>query len=287
MAALRAHVAELTQVTDQSLEPIQENAYRLATQPAYFVKLIADEDRLGQNELRVHQDILKKAQIPRPELVYQMKIPGATIACWDWLEGTDLRYQGRDWLVQAFEHLGRFHAQQRHEGPLESPVTQRRYDTVEDLLEVDLATLVRQHPETVRKAALKARGLLGMGYATFIHGDMHPGNLRLAREGLKFVDWGYCIPSLNLFDLGYIETVELDDPGEGTPWWTILPGEACLVLPAYFAACGMGGVDYDQVQLAVMFWSKLWAYENCVKFGNSADAVKVANQLMKMASLLS
>ncbi len=215
--ALKAQVPEFAQAADLRLEPIQEKAYRLATQPAYFVKLIEDEDRLGQNELRVHQDILRKGRIPRPELVYQVKIPDATIACWEWLEGADLRYQGRDLLVQAFEHLGMFHVQQRHGGPLESPVTQRRYKTVEELLGTELTDLAKQHPQPVCKAALTAHGLLRMGYATVIHGDMHPGNLRLTKQGLKFVDWGYCIPSLNLFDLGYIETLDLADPGEEIP----------------------------------------------------------------------
>jgi thiamine kinase-like enzyme len=138
----------------------------------------------------------------------------------------------------------------------------------------------------VREAAGKASSLLSVGYATTIHGDMHPGNLRTTGEGLKFVDWGYCIPSLNLFDLGYIETIAWDDPPTGSPWWTITPGEACEILPAYHAACGLTGVDYQQVQLAVMFWSKLWAYENCMKFSNPADAAINQEHLVRLAGLL-
>lgn len=186
-------------------------------------------------------------------------------------------------LPQAFEQLGLFHVSQQHTGPVQSPVTQRRYETVQSLLTIEMDYLGRHHPEPIQHAARKAGALLKVGYATVIHGDMHPGNLRLTKQGLKFVDWGYCIPSLNLFDLGYVETVVFDDPDEASPWWIITPEEARAVLPAYYAVSGLTGLDYDRVQLAVMFWSKLWAYENCMKFGNSTEAVKVQRQLKQLA----
>jgi hypothetical protein len=279
-------IPEFVQIETGHLGQIQENAYCLDTQPRYFIKVISDNDRLGQNELRVHQGVLATASIPRPDLVYQIKLPGITIACWEWLEGADLRTQRRDLLPEAFEQLGLFHAQQRHAGQVESPITQRVYDTVQRLVEAEILYLARHHEEQIRKAAGLAGSLLGTGYATVIHGDMHPGNLHLTGQGLKFVDWGYCIPSLNLFDLGYIETIEFYNPDEEMPWWIIRPDEARSVLPAYYAAFGLGGVDYDLVQLAVMFWSRLWAYENCVKFKNKLDAAKSRKQLVTLASLM-
>lgn len=283
---LQTQVPEFSHAGSLHFEPIQENAYRLDTQPSYFVKVIADDDRLGQNELRVNQEVLATASIPRPELVYRVKMPGATVACWEWLEGTDLRTQGRELLPQAFELLGRFHARQRHDGAVESPVTQSSYASVQQMLEGELATFSQRHPLAVQRSAWKAGEFLSLGYATILHGDSHPGNLRLTVEGLKFIDWGYSIPSLNFFDLGYIETIAWDDPDAGSPWWTITPAEACEILPAYYAACGLAGVDYQQVQLAVMFWSKLWAYENCLKFTNPADAITNQEHLIRLASLL-
>jgi hypothetical protein len=283
---LQAQVPEFSNTGSLHLELIQENTYRLFSQPPYFVKVIADDDRLGQNELRVNKDVLATDSIARPELVYRIKMPGATLACWEWLEGTDLRTRNRELLPQAFKLLGRFHVRQRYDGPVESPVTQCSYASVQQMLEDELATFSRRHPLPVQRSAEKAGELLSLGYATILHGDMHPGNLRFTAEGLKFVDWGYSIPSLNLFDLGYIETIAWNDPLTGSPWWTITPAEACTILPAYYAACGLTGADYRQVQLAVMYWSKLWAYENCLKYGDKPGASSVRNQLAQLAVLI-
>jgi hypothetical protein len=283
--ALKTKIPELAHGEEFTLEIIQENAYHLHTHPPYFVKYIADGDRLGRNEIWANQTIMPEATIPRPTLVFTVKTVDATIICWEWLDGIDLRYQQRNLLPQAFEQLGYFHAQQRHTNPVSSLVTHGTYDTLKDLLEAELAFLTRYHAEAVRQEVMTAFTLLETGFATYLHGDLHPGNIRITEQGLKFVDWGYCTSSLCFFDLGYIQTINFDDPEEDNHWWCITPEEAQLVLPAYYKACGLGGYDYFHIHRAVMLWSKLWAYHNCIKNGDEFSAEKCRKHIARLIAL--
>ena len=66
--ALKTKIPELTQSDEHKLEIIQENAYHLHTHPPYFIKYVADGDRLGKNEIWVNQTILPKPQSPHRPL---------------------------------------------------------------------------------------------------------------------------------------------------------------------------------------------------------------------------
>ncbi len=98
--------------------------------------------------------------------------------------------------------------------------------------------------DTVKAKCREMWRTLAAGYPTLIHGDLHPGNLRLTTRGLFFVDWGYARQTLNFFDLDYVRLLPM--PGETEqPWWLITPDEATAVLPAYFAACGLAHLAPD------------------------------------------
>jgi len=270
---LKEQRREFSNIDKQQLEHVQERAYHLHTAPSYFLKWIPNDDRLGQNEIWVNQTILQKCDFSTPSLKFTIKLEEGSIACWKWLDGTDLRHQNRDYLPQAFAQLGRFHAQQRHQQTVYSLITHQGFDTIKELLKAELDFLCTYHDASVIRKAKTAFLLLELGYPTYIHGDMHPGNLRLMGNSLRFVDWGYCISSVNLFDLGYIETVRFQSTEE-SGWWNITPDEAKTVLPAYFEASGLDCNNIDQIQRAVMLWSKLWSYYNCVKNDKKTEAVK-------------
>jgi hypothetical protein len=279
--ALKTGRSQFAMVEPDQLEPLQDGVYHLRTTPPYFIKWIPEDDLLGNNEIWVNQAILSKASIPTPRLIFTIKVVGASIAVWEWLEGLDLRYQHRDWLPRAFTLLGHFHAEQRHVGRMESLITHHSFESVKDLLKAELGFLCTGLENHVCKKAAWAFSLLEAGYPTLVHGDAHPGNIRLTDAGLKFVDWGYCASSLNLFDLGYIQNISQPRP-VSDEWWHITKDEAGLVLSAYYDACGIKNPDIDRIQWAVVFWSKLWGYHNCLKKGDPIEAETVRLQINEL-----
>lgn len=265
-----------------AIEKLGENIYCLEQEERrFFAKWIADDDERGRNELEINRTVLRRASLPVPALLHVLPAGQGRLALWEWVGGGDLRQEGRDLLPQAFRLLGRFHADQRHTGPLFSPATGRAYPSVRDLLQGEADSLGALLPPSYRPrcAALLLR--LACGYPTLIHGDMHPGNVRLAPDGLRFVDWGYARPSLNLFDLDYIRSVDLGDAAD--EWWHIRPAEAGQILPAYFEAAGLGGCDYRAVHRGVMLWAALWAHANLTR-AHDFPAQKVCRQ--RIARLL-
>ena len=273
---IKALKPKFTQADETLLDPVQQNAFHLRTSPPYFIKWIPENDTRGNNEIWVNQNILANAKIPTPKLVCTAKTENATIICWEWLEGTDLRLQHRDKLPEAFALLGAFHAEYRCEKSGESLVTRRIYKSPGELIAADLEFLCSLHDTNVYTLSKKILKILEEGFPTYIHGDMHPGNIRSTRNGLKIVDWGYCQQSLNFFDLGYIQSEDLVTDGSD-PWWNITPAETGKVLPGYYASCELSHLDPYQVQHAVMLWSELWSYSNAIKNGIHSGA-EIAKQ---------
>lgn len=282
--ALKNKVPEFASINEQQLEYIQAGAYCLHTTPSYFIKWIPNSDQLGQNEIWVNQNILKKVDIPTPRLICTIKAEEVSIACWEWLDGKDLRFQHRDWLPLAFAKLGEFHAQQHNNQPVYSPTTLRSYNTISELLKTELEFLCSYHDSYVLQKARSLFSLLELGYPTYIHGDLHPGNIRLIGNNLKFVDWSYCKNSLSLFDLSYIETISFEG-AVANEWWQITPEESALILPLYYKACGLNEFDFKQTHHAVMLWSKLWSYSNCIKNDNKNEALICRQHIDQLISL--
>jgi len=264
---------------------IQENAYCLHTSRGdFFLKWFAHNDPIGQNELAVNQKILPGSPIAAPRLLFVQAAPGGKLAAWPWLKGSDLRSGQRGLLVQAFTQLGRFHAARRHIGAVYSPVTHHAYTSVPDLLSADLQVLCSGFSEAVWAACRQHFTRLEAGYPTVIHGDMHPGNIYQTADGLWFTDWGYALSSLNLFDLDYIECCEPVQPGTRS-WWSITPQEAESILPAYFDACGMGGVDHHRLQRAVMVYNELRSHANARKHRDEAARIESAARVKALLGL--
>ncbi|GEM_PF-5809762 len=244
-------------VRERDLHKLGESAYRLCSHPSWFLKWMAEDDARGANEIAVNRTLLQDGTIDVPQWIGVATLPDGKIACWEWLDGVDLRDR-RERLPEAFAQIGRFHRRHRHRGTVFSLIDHRAYPSVEALLEGEADLLCRQYNEAAcgRIRAIFAR--LRIGYSTIIHGDFHPGNLRLADGRLKVVDWGFCASSLNLFELGYVEAME---PCR-QEWWRIRCEEAEAVLATYYRAAGLEGVDFRAVHRAVMLWAELWAYAN-------------------------
>lgn len=268
LAAL-ASCALPSPVTATDLVLLQERVYQLRSGPEhFFIKWIADDDPKGLHELAINQVLVDQHQLATPRLLFTARCATGTVAGWEWLTGDDLRHQHRDWLPTAFAMLGRFHQAHRYDGPLVSPTTEQRFGTIRQLLDAELDFLggwyiVEQ--DTIKARCREMWRTLEAGYPTLIHGDLHPGNLRLTAQGLFFVDWSYARQTLNFFDLDYVQSIRL--PGETEqPWW-LIPPTAAAVLPAYFAACGLAHLAPEPVHLAVMAWNELRNhYHGCQRY---------------------
>jgi hypothetical protein len=121
-AALPATVEEYLGAPPYTLVPLQENTYclRSATQ-LLFLKQIPPEDWSGHNEIRINQELQATSFFPAPRLLFTVAIDQATLAGWEWAEGSDLRQRQQGALPRAFAELGRFHAAHRNTRPVCSP----------------------------------------------------------------------------------------------------------------------------------------------------------------------
>ena len=272
--ALREKLPSLRGITSKDLEVVQAQAYRLLIDPPWFVKWIPADDALGQNEIKVNQTVLQGWESVAPRLLHVLHLENGVIGCWEWLDGDDLRYHRRHLLPRAFAKLGGFHLAQRHSGKVFSLITQEAYESPKELLEAEYLLLCSYHRERIsQKAKPYFSLLLEAGFPTQIHGDLHPGNIRLQAGEVRLVDWSYSRRSLNLFDLSYVESIRQESAGLDE-WWIITPDESLEVLSAYGTVVGVPAEKMFQVQRAVMVWAKLWAYHNSVRHGNKSAAEK-------------
>lgn len=271
LRALREQKPEFANINEKYLEQVQEHAYHLHATHPLFVKWFSKDDTLGKNEIRVNQRVLQKHEDLAPRLIQIIQLEDGVIGCWEWLTGSDLRYKYRNYLPKAFAKLGNFHKAHRHDQVIYSLITQQAYNTSKELLEAEYKFLCSYHEDEIAKKAKPIFSKLETGFPTNVHGDLHPGNIKLSNGELKFIDWGYSKSSINLFDLSYVETIHCED-SNANEWWVIAPKEAQEVLSAYFGAIGMPVEKIDQIHRAVMLWTKLWAYYNCVRYKNQAEA---------------
>jgi hypothetical protein len=259
---LKAHHPEWL-ADDWHLLQIQEFAYRFQyDEKTLFIKWILGSDLNGLNEIKINQTWLPDSELHTPQLIMVLPSESGYLAAWEWIEGKDLRNQHRELLSQAFAQIGRYHQAHRNRAPVISPISKHEYSSIPEMLKGELALLCADFPDPIPQALLV--DFLSIGYATRIHGDLHPGNIHAVGENLFFTDWGYAINSLNLLELEYIQSVEFEpasDPGE---WWLIRSEEARVVLPAYFDACGLDGCNVILIHWAVMVWAQLQSHFNSI-----------------------
>jgi hypothetical protein len=269
---------------DLTVREVQENVFQVrAGRHVSLVKWIANENLRGLNELRIGRLFVRFAIVPAPRLIYEIKIDHGVIAGWEWIDGHDLREQGRENLIEAFTRLGEFHLALRNTGEMTSPPNGRKFATVKEMLTAEAFRLCAPFETVIKERCTEIMCQLEVGYPTLTHGDVHPGNIIATEKQIWFVDWSYACNSLNLFDLDYIQSYKL--PASGPAWSQITPQEAVLVLPAYFQAAGLGDVNYFQTHHAVMVWNLLRTYDNSVKNGYRAELGGIRGQLQELLNI--
>jgi hypothetical protein len=288
-AIIRALIIERPNLAEEGLraEEAGRNLYRLAGRRSrLFVKRFSKGDPYGEAEISISRRLgdVKELRIPRLECVIDS---GETfLAAWEWLEGHDLRLEGRERLPEAFAQVGSFHAGHRNPLPVLSPTTRLAYSTIPELLRAEFDFLLSFLPPGCQIDTAPAIGLLSAGYPTLIHGDLHAGNILLTPQGLVFTDWGYAMNSLCLFDLSYVEYEAI--PGEEVQgWWTIGPEEAKRVLEGYYTSSGFEGIDIPATHRAVRLWGELQGYFNCVKYHNRQAAKEAIKKIEWLAEGIS
>ncbi len=246
------------------LEPVKEHVFRLTSgTDRYLVKWIDGTAGSGHDEVAANRTWLSHDDIAAPRMVAAIDVDDGVVACWEWLDGDDLRAKDRDRLPEAFAALGRFHDRRRHDGPVVSPLSLEAFGTVGELVAAEIDRLVPLVDASLRSRCAQRLRRLAQGYATVIHGDAHPGNIILAPRGLHFVDWSLARPSVNVFDLDYLDSVPLEPP---MPVGAYMPlPEATAILHAYAAGCGMPAVDIAGVHVAVMLWRDLSFLESFIQ----------------------
>jgi Ser/Thr protein kinase RdoA (MazF antagonist) len=257
---------------DLTLSPVQENVFRLeCSGQSYLVKWVSDDDEVGRHEVAVNKNVLRNLQVRSPKLLFTGRAADGEVACWEWIDGTDLRTERRDLLPEAFAALGRFHLQQKHAGPVHSSYTSRDYRSVQELVADELAFHCWDpaDQDQLQNRCASVLASLEAGYATFIHGDFHPGNVRFDGQNLFIVDWGLAHNSSNLIDLDYVQSVPLEHEGP-RPWWCVGPEEAPAVLAAYAEAGELSHRSIVTAQRAVMLLAELRTRTNARTRNNSA-----------------
>ncbi len=283
LAALCAYDSCYAGLSNADLLPMPGNAFQLRRVHACFLKWIDQADEIGLREVRVNQAVLPHYPGFAPRLLFIAPHAQGCVAAWEWLEGQDLRAGAarKQHLPQAFERLGSFHAVQQAQPFVESPTNGASYASIPSLLEGEIALLGTSYPIPNLAHLLHP---LQQGYATFTHGDMHPGNLRLTPSGVQLIDWGYARPGLNLFDLDYIQSVGLPDD-DADEWWKIGPAEAPNVLAAYSRSSGLEVTP--ALHQAVMLWAELRSHLNAMQAGDEAATARSHQRLQALLHLMS
>ena len=244
-----------------SASALKEDVYRLqAGSRLFLLKWIANDRPGPHKELAVNREYLGDSNDLAPSLIWSLDLEGGSLACWEWLEGPDLREPHRALLPDAFTVLGAFHVRRRHDGPVFAPTAGGSHDSVDLMITAEKEHLLPVVEPSLRGAAATILDRLRSGYGTLIHGDVHPGNIIKTRDGLRFVDWSLSRPTLNYSDLDYVESVVLNPPFASWPY--ISPVESSAVLDAYAKGCGIEDVDIHAVHLAMMLWREIGFLEH-------------------------
>lgn len=271
---------------DLEIYEIQENVFALisAGETLALVKWIADENALGQNELRIGRMFRGMETVPAPPLLFEQAETGGVIAGWAWVQGRDMREAGREHLPAAFTRLGQLHKEMRSCGRVVSPASGISYAGARELLTEEGKRLCARLDPPIRERCMAILAQLEMGYPTLIHGDMHPGNLVVTGDRIWMVDWSYACHSINLFDLDYVQSYSL--PAEGPAWSVISPPESLAVLSAYFQAAGLQDLELLKTHQAVMVWNLLRTYENGMKNGFFNEAAQTRERLLVLLQFI-
>jgi aminoglycoside phosphotransferase (APT) family kinase protein len=133
----------------------------------------------------------------------------------------------------------------------------RDFPSIREMIESEMEAHCRHLHDgrQIKEKALPRLRILENGYPTLSHGDMHPSNVICDGSSVYFIDWANGHNGLGLMDLDRIHTVYLRTNGDYAD--IINPQESRAVLESYFRAAGIGELNIDNVQHAVMLLNQL------------------------------
>jgi aminoglycoside phosphotransferase (APT) family kinase protein len=207
---------------------------------------------------------------------------GGLIAVMEWIPGTTLREGSQDDLPAFFEQLARWHLGNAGSLPLYSRYTNLECASVEDFLSEELTLHLQMTGDRLpRDACWELLEPLALGFPTYVHGDVHPGNvMRRPGQGHALLDPEYLHIGVNYLDLDYVDWWGLEaDPA---PWWAIRV-QARESVGAYFAALDADGRTIPKIMTAICLLTTLRSHTNAVRLGagNCADLVARVRTIME------
>jgi hypothetical protein len=206
---------------------------------------------------------------------------GGMIAVFDWVTGATLRDAAGHELPSFFSHLAKWHQGNAGLGPVHSRFTQCDYGTLVDFLTDELDYHLRHIKLNFRNEAIYSLiKPLSLGFPTYIHGDVHPGNIVQCENGhFVLLDPEYLHVGCNYLDLDYVDWygVEVDPP----PWW-VIKEQAKESAASYFNALGVASELIPAIMKAVCLLTALRSHTNAIQF----DTGDSAQELDKIKSVI-
>ena len=184
----------------------------------YAVKVIKKNQ--GRGTRGISQAYFRSRQIN--DLVQKVTdlilIEDCVIALLEWIDGESLKDVNRNLLPDFFAVLRGWHEKNINAGSIYSPYTDQEYESIDAFIAAEVAYhLNMANLATLESKCIASISGLNYGYATILHGDMHPGNVLFNGSRFVLLDPEYVHCGINLLDLDYIECRRSTE--EDPPWW--------------------------------------------------------------------
>lgn len=235
-----------------------------------ILRFIPQEAHRVRRAFRAIPQMRSSSSLSLQPLLDMIQSEGGALAVLEWVPGSTLRETSQDELPVFFDRLAQWHMANAVRNPLYSRYTDCEYRSIGEFLdgEVDyhLGILGLHRQE---KACSDILEPLTSGFTTYIHGDVHTGNIVRRPDGsFALLDPEYLHVGCNYLDLDYIDWWGIEpDPA---PWW-IIKEQARASVSAYFAALEITPSDIPAIMKAVCLISSLRSHTDSVEFhtGNS------------------
>jgi hypothetical protein len=171
------------------------------------VRLVQRSDVNALRAVRCLQDGSPERLALLQRLLRCVDVDCGVLAVMEWLPGVTLRNEHRDELPAFFERLASWHRENAGATPLYSRYTGREYPTVEEYLSDELSFHLKTASGVVSRAVCwSCLKPLSRGFPTYVHGDVHPGNIvRQPDSTYRLLDPEYLHIGVNYLDLDYVD----------------------------------------------------------------------------------